>query len=186
MGGAFLLMSRNMKEDTGFSYLGTLPNFEKLLEKVSLFTNNDWTKYKKRNTGIAAEYSDTIPIIYDFKLNISSNIRHEHYELFGDHIFDLIKSIREKLGDVEAKQAMLTRLRAGVEIKRHKDVGPITKKTHRIHVPVITNEDCIFTISDEKRNLQAGQIWLIDNTDRFHSVINNGNIDRVHLIVDVI
>ena len=96
-------MSRNMKEDTGFSYLGTLPNFEKLLEKVSLFTNNDWTKYKKRNTGIAAEYSDTIPIIYDFKLNISSNIRHEHYELFGDHIFDLIKSIREKLGDVEAK-----------------------------------------------------------------------------------
>jgi hypothetical protein len=53
-------------------------------------------------------------------------------------------------------------------------------------VPVITNTECIFSVGDESRNLDAGQIWIIDNVNRYHSVENKGNNDRVHLIIDAI
>jgi aspartyl/asparaginyl beta-hydroxylase (cupin superfamily) len=81
---------------------------------------------------------------------------------------------------------MLTNLKAGTVIPRHRDRGPITAKTHRIHVPVITNTKCIFSVGDESRNLDAGQIWIIDNVNRYHSVENKGETDRVHLIIDAI
>jgi aspartyl/asparaginyl beta-hydroxylase (cupin superfamily) len=113
-------------------------------------------------------------------------MKHKNYDKFFCHLSDLLECIKSDLGHVSVRQAILTRLCSGDEIKRHKDVGPITKQTHRIHVPIVTNEDCIFTIAEESRNLKAGEIWIIDNTDRYHSVANNGNLDRVHLIVDVI
>lgn len=175
-----------MREKEPFQYLGKFNDFEKLLKVVNDFNELDWKKYKKRNSGIAAEYSDTIPLIYDPKLNINSNIKHENYDKCEDLLFGLLKVASSKFEDLTIKQAMFARLACGVEIKRHKDVGPITQKTHRIHVPVITNEKCIFTIENESRNMKAGEVWLIDNTDRYHSVVNNGNCDRVHLIVDVI
>ena len=175
-----------MIENNAFQYMGKIDNFNLLLQKVLELTEEDWNKYKKRNSGVAAEYSDTIPLIYDPKLKINSVIKHENYETFSDHLIDVIKTVSLQFGSIDIKQAMLTRLRSRTEIKRHKDVGPITQKTHRIHVPILTNEDCIFTIENESRNLKSSEIWLIDNTGRYHSVINNGTSDRVHLIIDAI
>lgn len=174
-----------MENKSGFKYLGVLPNFKSLLNKVLLFDESDWKSYKKRNSGVAAEYSDTIPIVYDPKLQINSNLKHEHYDNFITHIDDVLSMISNEFGVVSVKQAIMTRLCSGAEIKKHKDVGPITKVTKRIHVPIITNKDCIFTIQDKSMNLKQGEIWLIDNTNMYHSVANNGDNDRVHLIIDV-
>jgi hypothetical protein len=41
-------------------------------------------------------------------------------------------------------------------------------------------------VGDESRNLKVGEIWIIDNTDMYHSVENKGKEDRVHLIIDAI
>ena len=92
----------------------------------------------------------------------------------------------KNIGQVKVQQAMLTKLNANTVIPRHKDVGPLTVKTHRIHVPVITNTQCIFTVDTESKNLEAGDIWIIDNVGRYHSVENKGQQDRVHLIIDAI
>jgi hypothetical protein len=35
-------------------------------------------------------------------------------------------------------------------------------------------------------NIPAGQAWAIDNTNKYHSVINGGTTDRIHLIVDLV
>jgi hypothetical protein len=48
------------------------------------------------------------------------------------------------------------------------------------------NTKCIFSVGDESKNLDAGQIWIIDNVNRYHSVENKGETDRVHLIIDAI
>jgi len=42
----------------------------------------------------------------------------------------------------------------------------------------------IFTVGGESKNLEEGYIWEIKNTEKIHSVINNGQIDRIHLIID--
>jgi hypothetical protein len=175
-----------MKEKDSFLCFGNFPEFNSLLEAVNAFTENDWLAYteRKKTGGIASAYSETIPLIYNPKIRNGQLVYHKNYEPFSMYIDLVISSAFPYLGRLEVTQAMLTRLQSKSIINTHKDKGEITAKSHRIHVPIITNEQCIFTIEGEERNLKAGEIWMIDNTDRFHSVVNNGDEDRVHLIVD--
>jgi len=175
-----------MKESESFKFIGETPSFDSLLTQISLLSEDDWTQYRERRLrgGAAAEQTDTIPLIYDLAQNINSNIIHEKYGIFNPYMDAVMELVSESLGTLSIKQAMLTRLRSGSVIGRHRDRGPLTAKTHRIHVPVITNEQCLFTVDDEVRNLQAGEVWIIDNVGRYHSVENKGQQDRVHLIID--
>lgn len=177
-----------MKENKAFLFVGNMPSFDNLLNDVLSLTQEDWSRYKKRKTagGAAAENTDTIPLVYDLKHRLNSGILHENYERFSRYIDDAVLAANGYTDEIKVKQAMLTRLRAGAIIPRHKDQGPLTAKTHRIHVPVITNTECIFTVGSNSKNLEAGQIWVIDNVNRYHSVENKGIADRVHLIIDAI
>jgi hypothetical protein len=177
-----------MRENQPFLFVGNMPSFDDLLGDVLSMTPRDWFKYKERkNTGGAASYnSDTIPLVYDTKQSLNSNIRHENYERFSTYVNEVILATVEHIGEVKVRQAMLTKLKAHTTIPRHRDRGLLTVKTHRIHVPIITNTKCVFTVGDESKNMAAGQIWIIDNVGRYHSVENNGDCDRVHLIVDAI
>ena len=53
-----------------------------------------------------------------------------------------------------------------------------------MHIPIITNEKVFFQVGDEIKIFKEGEIWKINNTGKSHSVVNNSNEDRVHLIVD--
>ena len=85
---------------------------------------------------------------------------------------------------VEYRSLMVVKLLAGQEIAEHIDEGGIYNVAHRIHVPIYTNEECVFTVGGEEYRMAAGEIVEIDNTVP-HSV-KNGGADRVHLIMDVI
>ena len=177
-----------MKENDAFFFIGNMPSFDGLLNEVLSLTQEDWLGYRKRKTagGAAAENTDTIPLVYDLKHRLNSSILHENYERFSAYIDEVVHSVGQHIGEVKVQQAMLTRLKSGTVIPRHRDRGPLTAKTHRIHVPVTTNAECVFSVSDESKNLEAGQIWVIDNVNRYHSVENLGKNDRVHLIIDAI
>ena len=175
-----------MKENEAFQFIGNMPQFENLLKSVTSLTQEDWLGYRERKTagGAAAGNTDTIPLMYDLKHRLNSAILHENYKRFSVYIDEVVLSTKQQIGEVKVQQAMLARLRASTVIPKHRDKGPLTAKTHRIHVPVITNEQCIFTIDDESKNLKPGQIWIVDNVGRHHGVTNNGDVDRVHLIID--
>jgi quercetin dioxygenase-like cupin family protein len=175
-----------MKENESFSYFGEFQDFDSLLLLVNKFEEDDWLAYKERKKtgGIASAYSDTIPLIYNPKIRNAKPVHHIHYERFQRHVDAVIQAALPFIGGTKAVQAMLTRMKPQSTIARHKDRGEVTKASHRIHVPIITNQQCIFTIENDEKHLQAGSVWLIDNTDRFHSVRNDGNEHRIHLIVD--
>ena len=176
-----------MKENQAFTYFGLYRDFDGLLADAKRFSESDWNQYQARkNTGgVASAYSDTIPLIYDPNDKAAELTYHEHFVSFSKHIEGIITMVKPQLGDVTVRQAMFTRLRADSEIGRHRDRGKLTAKTHRIHVPIITNPHCVFGIEDEVKHLGAGEIWVIDNVDRFHSVVNKGTQNRTHLILDV-
>ena len=177
-----------MKENEAFLYVGEMLLFDGLLKNVLSITQEDWLGYRKRKAagGAAAENTDTIPLMYDTKHRLNSGILHENHERFSAYVEEVVLYTAQQIGEVSVKQAMLTKLKAGTIIPRHRDKGPLTAKTHRIHVPVITNPSCIFTVGEESINLEAGQIWIIDNVNRYHSVANGGDEDRVHLIIDAV
>jgi hypothetical protein len=57
--------------------------------------------------------------------------------------------------------------------------------SHRVHLPVVTNDEVRFVVGGETVNLREGQLFEINNR-RMHSVHNDGAEDRVHLILDYV
>ena len=82
----------------------------------------------------------------------------------------------------------------GGELERHTDQvdpdsGVQNGKVMRFHFPLITNDDVEFStwqVNGFKKNVQmkVGECWYID-TRKPHRAINNGDTNRIHLVVDV-
>ena len=79
-------------------------------------------------------------------------------------------------------RAMFAKLSAGGEISRHSD-GNASHYIHKIHVPLMTNEETIFHVGRQARHLPQGEIIEVNNK-RTHSVRNDGDQDRIHFIFE--
>ena len=80
----------------------------------------------------------------------------------------------------------LLRLRANSKIKVHKDHNLSYEDGYfRIHIPIKTNPAVSFVINDEKVPMGVGECWY-GNFNLPHWVHNNGDSDRVHLVMDCI
>jgi len=52
----------------------------------------------------------------------------------------------------------------------------------RIHIPIITNENCWFMIDMELYNLPANGNYYFTKTTKMHTYINSSHEDRIHLV----
>jgi hypothetical protein len=78
----------------------------------------------------------------------------------------------------------LLRLRAGSQIKEHRDFGlSYEDGVFRLHIPIVTNPQLEFYLEDERLDLREGECWYLD-FNRNHRICNGGVTDRVHLVVD--
>ena len=72
----------------------------------------------------------------------------------------------------------------------HEDVGIHIdfcwwhEHSHRIHVPVVTNDDCYFVVENRPHHFEVGKYYEINNR-LFHSAINHGKTGRIHLVFDI-
>lgn len=80
-------------------------------------------------------------------------------------------------------RAMAAKLLSGGRINPHFDSHPSFRHSHRIHVPITTNNRVRFTIDGKPCRMQVGHAYEINN-QKNHSVINSGNEDRVTFIFD--
>jgi hypothetical protein len=150
----------------------------------------DWDEFTDRQKKYNTEHihTKTIPIIFDksFNFNHLKIIPTTHYPLFKEEITKIEDIIKLNTGENgRIMRALLVKLTAGESIRPHVDnVGLSLVICRRIHIPIKTNEDCFFTVGDDKRNLKLGELWEINNDKQKHSVDNFGETDRIHLIVD--
>lgn len=79
----------------------------------------------------------------------------------------------------------LATLLPGVKVKLHYDDRWFHENCRRIHVPIVTNEDCQQIFEDRSFRLEYSKIYEINNRI-LHSAANNGNAHRVHLILDLL
>ena len=54
----------------------------------------------------------------------------------------------------------------------------------RLHIPILTHPDVVFAIDGHRMNWKAGELWYGDFS-RVHSVRNDSQIVRVHMVIDV-
>lgn len=80
-------------------------------------------------------------------------------------------------------RAMAAKLVAGGIISPHRDTHPSFTHSHRIHVPLTSNEGVRFMINGRPHRFEPGQAYEINN-QRNHSVMNTGKEDRITFIFD--
>lgn len=78
---------------------------------------------------------------------------------------------------------MLAKLPGGTFIPPHVDGQPHVSVPHKIHVPLVTNPQTFFFVNDERFHLAEGVAYEVNNAAR-HSVVNGGDMDRIHLIFE--
>jgi len=97
--------------------------------------------------------------------------------------FPSVKKLLQSL-DCPVMSARFLNLQAGSVIKQHTDAELAFEKGEaRLHFPVFTNPGVTFYCEDEQIFLNEGECWYL-NANLPHSVSNQGEQDRIHLVVD--
>jgi hypothetical protein len=167
-----------------FKYIGKI-KIDGFKNKIDKFNNKLWDSFTfRQKTFEVHKETKTIPLIFDTDFRLNDPTYLSEYEVFKNE-FKIIKNRLTKIyGKGSIIRAILVLLKSNSKIDKHIDTGKSLSICHRVHVPIITNKDVLFDIDNEIKNLKEGEMWEINNSEKSHSVINNSNIDRIHLIVD--
>jgi len=155
-----------------------------LREKIVQITDEVWAESDRSERFKVHRQTQTVLLIkYLDEISTKPEIQppYAEFEELLRPVVDHIANYYQDNGFV--LRILLTKLTAGSKIDEHVDFGYSLLNVHRIHIPIITNEDVDFYVGGTKKQMRAGEFWEIDNA-RKHAVENNSDEDRVHMIVD--
>lgn len=165
---------------------------------------NHYSNYNKKKSwsALALRGYSNDPLMIEKPIEMNDRWHENHegqtFELQNTPLMDHFPELRDTIAsyrDVKFHRIRLMKLTpGGGELTRHTDqVDPESYNTIggliRLHLPIVTNPNVDFTVwsvrGEEKIvNMKVGEIWMLD-TRKPHRVINNGTIDRIHLVIDV-
>lgn len=153
--------------------------------------NEEWTKDVSRQK-VYQTHRDT-ECITIIKMSYAWIKGHEVQVITDKDFLDLEtkKSIEYIISDLENKingkavRFEIVNMKPYSRIRTHKDRTDINYLARRIHIPVITNENVLFKVDNVPMHMKAGQAYEINNI-KWHSVYNNSEYNRVHLIIDIL
>lgn len=168
-----------------FNFVNKINNFENIKKYIQLFMDKDWKDYTfRQDTFDVYKQTEIIPIVYNEDFDKEILDKGNHHGIFVKILGSIESELLTKHGSGHIVRAILVKLPSKCQIKPHQDHGKSLKETLRYHLPIVTNKDVIFTVGGESKNLKEGLLWEIKNTEKIHSVVNNGQTDRIHLIID--
>jgi hypothetical protein len=167
-----------------FNYIGKI-KIKSFRDKINNFNNKLWDNFDfRQKTFEVHKETKTIPLIFDTDFRLNNPTYLNEYKTFKDEFEIIENKLKEIYGKGFIIRAILVLLKSNSKINRHIDTGKSLSICHRIHIPIITNKNILFEIDNEIKNLKEGEMWEINNSEKMHSVVNNSNTDRIHLIVD--
>lgn len=176
-----------MKLDTKVKTLGPV-NYEPLKAAACNARPDLWYSDKLRQQSFDV-HAQTQSIILLFtegwpEMNVEQR---QGWSLYSNIAAPVMRQIIKRHYSIHGTviRAMFAKLIAGGVIEEHMDKHPSFSVAHRIHVPLMTNDDVDFIIDDEIFHLKEGMAYEVSNLD-FHSVKNRSNVDRVHFIFDYV
>lgn len=95
-----------------------------------------------------------------------------------------VQQIMGEIGGVWGRSRLMG-LRAGGEVPLHVDSHYYWRTHWRIHIPIITSPQVLFSCGPETVHMKPGECWLFDSF-RWHRVVNGGTEQRVHLVLDTV
>ena len=179
-----------------FNKIGTLDvsHFKHLLDQLS---QEHWLEDTQRQRRYEVHrQTQSIGIVYDYDFRHANPTIQPSFRLFEPALMPAVKMIAAHFDDTDEGvslaqeygpgyciRANLVSLNPGGRIEPHQDKNFSLTHSHRIHIPLVTNPLVKFDVGGEIRYLMEGEVIEINNR-RTHSVINESNSSRIHLIID--
>lgn len=175
------------KESFNFIFHGNF-NINPIVEHLKKY-NSEWFLNTTRQDAFGVhKYTNSI-FIYDHDANWKKNTKYSIEKATNDEdmlnlISPIIKVLEEKHNGKVGK-VLFIRLSSSKNIDKHVDVGDYLESIRRHHVPIITNDNVSFVVGNETKTMRIGEIWEVNN-NKMHEVLNAGDDERVHLLIDII
>lgn len=168
------------------NYLMLKPDvdLEYIKRKLNKIPERAWHHSGREQTYEVHKQTQSLRLIHDADFRHYNPTYHDLYGEFKKElkpVFDFIADYFNHNGFIV--RALFARLAGSGRIDTHTDGLYSLLKCHRIHIPVITNDQVVFTIGGEEKVLGAGEMWEINNST-LHAVDNHSDVDRIHLIID--
>jgi len=170
-----------------YNYVGSF-DISSIKNKLNDFDDAIWSNNTYRQREFSPHvHTETVELMWDFEslqTNDKGKIHKNFYELNIDLLLNNLKPIYEKkYGKGDFMRVILVKLKKESNIKPHIDYGKSLVLCKRTHIAIITNPLVSFVVGGEKKYMEAGDIWEINN-QKIHSVENTSKEDRIHFIID--
>ncbi len=155
-----------------------------LLSALHQVPAEQWTQSDRENQYKVHSQTQSLLLIHDDDMRHRDPTYHRLYEHFSNELSPLLDMISSFYGnDGYFIRILFAKLSAGRTIMPHIDFTFSLLHCHRIHVPIVTNNEVFIYVGGEPRNMKIGEVCEINNAT-VHSVANNGEESRTHLIID--
>jgi hypothetical protein len=92
----------------------------------------------------------------------------------------------EKVHDTMAKDYNFGRMRL-MKLSGRQCMSLHVDLERRLHIPIVTNENCLMIVDDEVIHMPAdGSAYLVNTTKRHTALNSNKDFDRIHLMFDLL
>ncbi len=168
------------------NFLALHRNFDvdAIRSKIEPISAAEWLESERERLFDVHRDTQALLLIHfeDFKYK-KPDYRERYFELQNElkPVLDYIDDYYQNNGFIV--RLLLAKLLAGGKIPHHTDAGYSLLNCHRVHIPIITNDQVVFFVGGEEKNMQVGELWEINN-GLDHAVENRGDEDRIHLIID--
>lgn len=107
------------------------------------------------------------------------------WEEYKDILLPIMREVVKPLAYTRGyfPRVMLAKMLPGSSIPRHIDGDLNMWAAHKIHVPLITNDQALFSVADEVYHFEKGKSYEVNNTAK-HWAKNVGDTARIHLIFE--
>ena len=174
-----------------FKMIGILTDVEAIKKEIE--DNNIWWNWMSvRKKGFASRHTYVDDIVLRFQSLVledqpptNMNDALECVNYFVQAKFPKTMELIKKLAAGKTLgRIMIASLGGGNKITPHSDQGAFCQIYDRYHIVIQTNPLVSFKCEDEEVHMTEGSIWWFDNK-RVHSVENNGNMPRIHIVLDI-
>jgi hypothetical protein len=159
-----------------------------ILNEITNIPETVWDEQNKKKPNNFYEFYDTKHIIFKFVHDLNDCTRSFEFpiwESWKEKIMPVLEAAVAPYGysNGNFSRIMLAKLRAGGNIKAHKDGNAAATFPHKIHIPIQTNAKVSFFVNPKSYHFKTGNVYEVNNLAA-HYVENLGEQDRIHLIFE--
>lgn len=173
-----------MHFDGNFKILKKDLEIKPLINKVLLASEEQWNRNQLRQNRfeVAQEVVTILLKLTDYNHNNTKTFK--EWDEWEGVVESVLKQVYPLFNNPFLNKCMIANVRPGKQIPEHTDAAQSFTFSHRLHIPLVTNKDAVITVNGEDINMEVGTCYEVNNK-LLHSVINNGNSDRIHLLFDI-